>query len=93
MDKVVVDSWEFNMLQKEFRRTVDSGLFSREQLHCEIQDLVAGRAPGRERDDERILIHTTGLVSQDIALAHFLYKRALETGRGMWLPAAHLPPQ
>src|SRR3982074_2958463 len=42
MDKVVVDSWEFNMLQKEFRRTVDSGLFSRAQLHCEIQDLVAG---------------------------------------------------
>jgi ornithine cyclodeaminase len=93
MDKVVVDSWEFNMLQKEFRRTVDTRLFSREQLHCEIQDLVAGRAPGRQRDDERILIHTTGLVSQDIALAHFLYKRALETGRGIWLPAAHLPPQ
>jgi alanine dehydrogenase len=91
MDKVVVDSWEFNMLQKEFRRTVDSGLFSREQLHCEIQDLVAGHKRGRERDDERILIHTTGLVSQDIALAHFLYTRALETGRGMWLPAAHLP--
>ena len=44
-------------------------------------------------DDERILIHTTGLVSQDIALAHFLYTRALETGRGIWLPAAHLPPQ
>lgn len=91
MDKVVVDSWEFNMLQKEFRRTVDSGLFSREQLDCEIQDLVAGHKQGRERDDERILIHTTGLVSQDIALAHFLYTRALETGRGMWLPAAHLP--
>jgi ornithine cyclodeaminase len=93
MDKVVVDSWEFNMLQKEFRRTVDSGLFSREQLHCEIQDLVAGRKKGRERDDERILIHTTGLVSQDVALAHFLYTRALEKGRGMWLPAAHLPPR
>ena len=24
MDKVVIDSWEFNMLQKDFRRTVES---------------------------------------------------------------------
>ena len=46
-------------------------------------------AKGRERDDERILIHTTGLVSQDVALAHFLYRRALDKGLGLWLPSAH----
>lgn len=88
MDKVVIDSWEFNMLQREFRRMVDGGLFSRAQLHAEIHELVAGTTSGRERDDERILIHTTGLVSQDVALAHFIYRRALERGRGLWLPAA-----
>ena len=49
---------------------------------------MSGRKKGRERDDERILIHTTGLVSQDVALAHFLYQRALEKGRGIWLPTA-----
>lgn len=90
MDKVVVDSWEFNMLMKDFRNTVQSGLFSREKLYAEIQELVTGQKKGRERDDERILIHTTGLVSQDVALAHFLYTKALEKGRGIWLPAAHL---
>ena len=89
MDKVVIDSWEFNMLQKDFRNTVETGLFSRAELHAEIQELVAGSKPGRERDDERILIHTTGLVSQDIALAHALYQRALAKGVGIWLPAAH----
>ena len=88
MDKVVIDSWEFNMLQKDFKNTVQTGLFSREKLHAEIQELVAGSKKGRERADERILIHTTGLVSQDIALAHFIYKRALDRGLGMWLPAA-----
>ena len=90
MDKVVIDSWEFNMLQREFRRMVDGGLFSRAQLHAEIQELVAGTRPGRERDDERILIHTTGLVSQDVALAHFIYRRALEQYRGVWLPSADM---
>ena len=89
LDKVVVDSWDFNMMQKEFRKTVETGLFSRELLHAEIHELVTGRKPGRERDDERILIHTTGLVSQDVALAHFIYTRALDKGCGVWLPAAH----
>jgi alanine dehydrogenase len=89
MDKVVIDSWEFNMLQKDFKRTVESGLFSRAQLHGEIHELVCGAKQGRERDDERILVHTTGLVSQDVALAHFLYRRALDQGLGIWLPTAH----
>ena len=89
MDKVVIDSWDFNMLQKEFRRMVGSGLFSREQLHGEIHELVSGGKTGREREDERILIHTTGLVSQDVALAHFLYARAVENKVGVWLPSAH----
>jgi alanine dehydrogenase len=89
LDKVVIDSWEFNMLQRDFRRTVEQGLFSRQQLHAEIHELVAGTKKGRERDDERILIHTTGLVSQDVALAHFLYRNAREKGLGIWLPKAH----
>jgi alanine dehydrogenase len=88
MDKVVIDSWDFNMLQREFRRMVDGGLFSRDALHAEIHELVSGGKPGRQRDDERILIHTTGLVSQDVALAHFLYRNALERGVGLWLPRA-----
>jgi ornithine cyclodeaminase len=88
MDKVVIDSWDFNMLQREFRRMVEAGLFSRDALHAEIHELVSGAKPGRERDDERILVHTTGLVSQDVALAHFLYRNALERGVGLWLPRA-----
>ena len=89
LDKVVIDSWDFNMLQREFRRMVEAGLFSREELHGEVHELVCGRKKGRERDDERILVHTTGLVSQDVALAHFLYRNAREQGLGLWLPRAH----
>ena len=89
LDKVVIDSWEFNMLQREFKRMVEGGLFSRDQLYGEIHELVSGAKKGRERDDERILIHTTGLVSQDVALAHFLYRRACDKGLGIWLPTAH----
>ena len=88
MDKVVIDSWEFNMLQREFRRMVDSGLFLREQLYGEIHELVSGKKKGREQEEERILVHTTGLVSQDVALAHFIYRRAAAEGVGLRLPIA-----
>jgi len=91
MDKVVVDSWEMNMRMPVFSAMVGSGLFRRDQLYAEIHEVVAGQKPGRTRDDERILIHTTGLVSQDVALAHHLFTRAKEERRGIWLPAARPP--
>jgi ornithine cyclodeaminase len=93
MDKVVIDSWEMNMRMPVFSSMVESGLFSRERLYAEIQEIVAGEKPGREREEERILIHTTGLVSQDVALAHYLFTRAKEEGRGIRLPAARPRPE
>jgi len=88
MDKVVVDDWDLNYLQPYFRQMVDTGSFTREQLHGTIDEIVTGAKPGRESDDERILIHTTGLVSQDVALANFIFEQARAKGRGITLPAA-----
>ncbi len=85
-DKVVIDSWDVNIITKEFSAMIESGQFSRQQLHGEIGDVVAGKVAGRESDGERILIHTTGIVSQDIAMAHFIYQRAKQQGRGIRLP-------
>jgi ornithine cyclodeaminase/alanine dehydrogenase-like protein (mu-crystallin family) len=88
MDKVIVDDWDLNMKNHYFKKMVDGGLFNRAQLHAEISEVVSGAKQGRERADERILVHTTGLVSQDVAIAHWLYEKAKTTGRGIWLPAA-----
>jgi ornithine cyclodeaminase/alanine dehydrogenase-like protein (mu-crystallin family) len=88
LDKVVVDNWDFNMQMPMFRAMVEAGQFGRHALYAEIQELVAGTKPGRASDQERILIHTCGLVSQDVALAHFIYTAALKAGLGTWLPAA-----
>ena len=88
VDKVVIDSWEMNYLMPFFKQMVDSGLFSRDKLHGEIHEVVAGTKRGRERADERILIHTTGLVTQDVAICHYLYEQAKARGMGIRLPAA-----
>ena len=88
MDKVVVDNWYFNMRMPVFREMVESGQFGRERLHAEIEEVVVGAKPGRTSERERILVHTCGLVSQDVALAHHIYAAALQRGKGIWLPAA-----
>ena len=89
MDKIVIDDFDINMLTPEFRKTVADGLFSRAAMHGEISDLVAGTASGRESPDERNLIHTVGLVSQDIGVAHHVYRKALDIGAGLRLPLPH----
>lgn len=85
-DKVVIDDWAANMMNREFVEFVEAGVFSREQLHAEICDVVTEKMPGRESDDERILIHTTGLVSQDIAICHHIYEKAKARSGGLALP-------
>jgi ornithine cyclodeaminase len=77
-----------NVRSKWFRTALDRGQISRESIHGEVADVVTGRIRGRERPDERILILTDGLVSQDVAIAHHVYRRALEEGLGLRLPAA-----
>ena len=86
LDKVVIDSWEMNMKMKHFRESADSGMFTPDDLHGEIHQLLGGEVAGRESESERNLIHTTGLVAHDIAMCHHVYQKALEKGLGIRLP-------
>jgi alanine dehydrogenase len=43
---------------------------------------VAGRAPGRERPEERVLFWHRGLATTDLAVAHLLLRRAADAGLG-----------
>ena len=84
MDKVVVDDWgqategPFGSL----RRHVDTGLLTRERLHAELGDIVAGKKPGRESDTEKTLFWHRGLATTDVALADMIFRRAESTGIG-----------
>ncbi|MCG8505521.1 MAG: hypothetical protein MI755_13020 [Sphingomonadales bacterium] len=93
MDKVVLDSFALNYSLPWFKEMVDSGDLAKERIHGEMWEVVSGAKTGRESDAESILIHTTGLVSQDVAIAHWIYQRALEDGGGVRLPVAHASEQ
>jgi ornithine cyclodeaminase len=85
-DKVVVDDWDqSNRERKLINQLVLDGSFSREQLHAELGEVVSGRRPGRERDDEIILLNPMGIAVEDIACAAEVYLRAKRQGVGTWL--------
>jgi alanine dehydrogenase len=84
MDKVVVDDWGQATAGPlgALRRHVDSGRLGRHNLHAELGEIVAGKAPGRERPEERTLFWHRGLATTDLAVASLLLRRAADAGLG-----------
>lgn len=87
MDKVVVDDWgqARSGTLGALRAHVDSGRLSEETLYAELCEIVAGKRPGRESEEERILFWHRGLSSSDVALGHAVLERARSLGLGQQL--------
>jgi alanine dehydrogenase len=87
MDKVVVDDWREAQSGRfgALRRHVDTGRLSAASLHAELGQVVTGRRPGRERDDERILFWHRGLAILDIAVGLAILARAERQDAGTML--------
>ena len=86
-DKVVVDDWDqCNREGKVIHQLTTEGSFSREQLHAELGQVVIGERPGRESDDEVVLLNSMGMAAIDVACAKAVYDRARQAKIGTWLP-------
>jgi ornithine cyclodeaminase/alanine dehydrogenase-like protein (mu-crystallin family) len=85
-DKFVVDSWEHCKNKSDLQRMLKEQFLSEKDLYAELPEIIAGKKPGRQSDRERIFIRAIGLVNQDIAMANWIYRRALDTGVGTYLP-------
>jgi len=87
MNKIVVDDWgqcKSGMLGS-LRAHVDAGKLSEATLYGELGEIVAGRKPGREREDETILLWHRGLSLSDIALGAAMLDKAKRLGLGQRL--------
>ena len=88
MDKIVVDDWgqcRKGLPLGALRRHVDEGKLTEQTLHAELGDIVAGKKPGREKDDETILFWHRGLSTTDIALGYAMLQKAQQMGLGQEL--------
>lgn len=88
MTKVVVDDWgqcKKGLPFGSLRQHVDSGRLHEGNLHAELGQIVAGRRPGRESDQETNLLWHRGLSITDIALGYAMLKKANSRGIGQTL--------
>jgi len=85
-DKFVVDSWLHCKNKSDLQRMLKENYLSEKDLYAELPELLSGKKPARQSDQERIFVRAIGLVNQDIALADHIYRRALESGVGTRLP-------
>jgi ornithine cyclodeaminase len=76
MDKVVVDDWGQcrSGMFGSLRAHVDAGKLTEKTVYAELGEIVAGRKPGRESDEETNLFWHRGLSISDIALGHAMGK-------------------
>lgn len=88
MSKVVVDDWgqcRKGLPYGALRRHVDEGKLTEQSLHAELGQIVAGRKPGRQTQEETILFWHRGLSLSDIALGHAMLEKAGRLGIGQTL--------
>lgn len=87
MTKLVVDDWGQckGGILGSLRAHVEAGKLSEQTLHAELGEIIAGKKPGRESDDETNLFWHRGLSLSDIALGHAILKKAEHMGLGQQL--------
>ena len=86
-DKVVLDRWKYVSPRiPEVIQLVKEGKFSQESVYAEWPDIVAGKVPGRESEDELIVFIALGIWGEYAAILPEVYRRALSLGLGQQLP-------
>lgn len=80
--RIVVESIEQAQLEAgDLFVPIDAGYLHWNQVH-ELSEVVLGRVPGRETDEEITLFKSVGLGLQDMALAALIYEAAVRAGVG-----------
>jgi ornithine cyclodeaminase/alanine dehydrogenase-like protein (mu-crystallin family) len=79
---VVTDLTEQACAIGDLHHAIAAGAMTREAVHAELGEVVAGHKPGRQRADETIVFDSTGTGLQDVAAAIAVYRRAVEEQAG-----------
>lgn len=80
--KVVTDSTEQCVEKGETWHPLDRKIIARDHIHAEIGEILLGRKPGRESDDEITIFDSTGMAIQDNTTAAKIYRNAVERNVG-----------
>jgi ornithine cyclodeaminase len=62
----------------DIMHAIEIGKFSQEKIKADIAELVTGKHPGRERDDEITLFKSVGFALMDVYVASEIFERAMK---------------
>ena len=82
---LVVDMLEQCASIGELHHALDAGVLTREAVHAELADVLTGRRPGRQSDQQITIFDSTGTALQDVAAAAVVYEKAVANGQGVRL--------
>lgn len=66
----------------ELQHALAAGLMTRDAVHAELHEVVAGRRPGRRTAEEITVFDSSGTALADVAAAAAVVEKARATGRG-----------
>jgi ornithine cyclodeaminase/alanine dehydrogenase len=81
-NKTVVDIVDQCASIGELHHAIASDLMSKQNVHAELGEVVAGIKPARTSSDEIIIFDSTGMALQDVITAATVYKKAVDKGIG-----------
>ena len=82
IDKIVCDEWEHWKHLEWLSDFYKQGLINEKDIYAELGEIVAGKKPGRETNEEVILFAHMGMATEDVALAYKIYQLARNKGLG-----------
>jgi alanine dehydrogenase len=83
--RVVVDDWTQASHAGEINNAVTAGDLSEKDLVGQLGEVVIGKKKARQNDADITVFDSTGLALQDITVAQFLYKKAVQLHKGQVL--------
>ena len=81
--KIVCDDWEcIKHRTQTISRMYKEGLLTDDEIYSDLDEIVTGRKPGRESDEEFIYFCSVGLAFIDVSFAKYIYDKCMEGGNG-----------
>lgn len=80
--KIVNDSIEQCTEKGETWHPLNENIIAKDDIHAEIGEILLGRKPGRENDEEVTIFDSTGMAIQDNTTSARIYRNAIDGGVG-----------
>ena len=62
---------------------LNKNIIGKDDIHAEIGEILLGKKPGRESDDEITIFDSTGMAIQDNTTSNLIYRNAIARNTGV----------